>query len=436
MKKSLLFFVALSLKFLCLSQESQIALKDKDGTGPFSPTNVILMPELKKQRADSVPPYLTGYVIRKIEYQGYNTSYKEVAAHGISKTEFLKHYGEKLDSNLLTAKDYNHSYNVLIGKSTKNTVAIIVDSNRNNNYTDDKAFLFPVLNSVEKEYEAMKRLPTIELPFQLFDGKQFIAKSYKIQLNPYKGNLSVKFADPLENDYFLKTNVSVHKQGETFFNKKPYEIYLYGGAGYANATLMVSPKGIEPMKEGKENIPYKKGDIVTVDGHQYQFSDLSFFGDTITFKYVGYTNRPEGFDESYYAPAADAKTVDGKAFQFSDYIGKYVLLDFWGTWCVPCLKALPEIKRLNQKFKNKDFVLVSVANDSDLEEVRKSISKNEMNWINVFQNERAGGNETNLIEKLKISAYPTLILIDKDGKIISRGESIEKVEQLLMEKFK
>jgi thiol-disulfide isomerase/thioredoxin len=151
---------------------------------------------------------------------------------------------------------------------------------------------------------------------------------------------------------------------------------------------------------------------------------LSRFGDTATFKYIGYNSKPEGFAEGYYVPKVNAKTVDGNRFEFANYKDKYILLDFWGTWCVPCLKALPEIKKLNERFSDKDFVLVSVANDKDLEQVRRSISNNDMKWINVFQNEIAGGNQVDLIKKFKVSAYPTLILIDKDGKIISRAKSI------------
>jgi thiol-disulfide isomerase/thioredoxin len=58
-----------------------------------------------------------------------------------------------------------------------------------------------------------------------------------------------------------------------------------------------------------------------------------------------------------------AKNVKGEALALSDFAGKYVLLDFWGSWCVPCRESMPELKRLHQKYNSKGFEVLAIAHE-------------------------------------------------------------------------
>jgi hypothetical protein len=118
MKKTIFLVVATITCFFAPAQkQTQVLLMEKSGIGPLIPTASIVMPLQSKSKPGPLPTYLTEYVIRQLDFQSYNTSYKEVAAYGISKTEFPDHYPDKLDSTLLTDKEYNHAYFVLIGKN-------------------------------------------------------------------------------------------------------------------------------------------------------------------------------------------------------------------------------------------------------------------------------------------------------------------------------
>jgi len=116
---------------------------------------------------------------------------------------------------------------------------------------------------------------------------------------------------------------------------------------------------------------------------------------------------------------------DNSAFELNSLKGKMVLLDFWGTWCAPCIKSIPELKELYSTYSGNDFEIVSIANDTDHEKWKNVISKNGMSWINVIDPEEE------ICKKFKISAYPTLMLIGKNGKLVLVNSDKNEVEEYI-----
>lgn len=127
------------------------------------------------------------------------------------------------------------------------------------------------------------------------------------------------------------------------------------------------------------------------------------------------------------AMAADFNTVDIKGIKFSlaDYKGKYVLLDFWASWCVPCRKANPHLKELYTRYNAKGFEVVGVSDDDrDNAAWKKAVAQDQLPWKHVlrgFKYNNGVPDRTNDInERYNISSLPTQILIDPTGKIIAR----------------
>ena len=90
---------------------------------------------------------------------------------------------------------------------------------------------------------------------------------------------------------------------------------------------------------------------------------------------------------------------------------KYVLLDFWATWCVPCIKAMPLLSDLREKY-SEELEIISIAYPTNISQVKDLIAKQKMNWINIY-------NDISLINSYGgMDAIPKLILIDKSGKIV------------------
>jgi peroxiredoxin/cytochrome c-type biogenesis protein CcmH/NrfG len=128
-----------------------------------------------------------------------------------------------------------------------------------------------------------------------------------------------------------------------------------------------------------------------------------------------------------FAPDFSITTSEGEYISLDDLKGKVVLLDFWGTWCPPCVASLPALRNLNKKFtKSEKFVILGISSDSDEDKWRSFIAKQEMVWPQFLDRQRA------VQRAFRVSAFPTYIVLDHEGVIRFRttGLSFEKEGQL------
>lgn len=138
-----------------------------------------------------------------------------------------------------------------------------------------------------------------------------------------------------------------------------------------------------------------------------------------------------------------ATDINGNKLALSDLKGKYVLLDFWASWCVPCRKGNPHLKELYAKYKDKGIEFIGVSDDDRNPDAwRKAVEKDGLPWKHVLRGldmqKRMNGlaNETEISDRFGISTLPTKILIDQTGMIIGRfGEEEQGLNQLLQKIF-
>lgn len=132
------------------------------------------------------------------------------------------------------------------------------------------------------------------------------------------------------------------------------------------------------------------------------------------------------------APDFNATTIDNKPIKLSDYKGKVVLIDFWATWCGPCLMELPNVKKVYEENKDKGFTVIGISADETVEDLQKVVEQENIQWPQVFDKDQGTSSVQALYGVMK---YPTTVLVDKEGKINAvdvRGEDLGPAVQKLV----
>lgn len=123
------------------------------------------------------------------------------------------------------------------------------------------------------------------------------------------------------------------------------------------------------------------------------------------------------------ANIASSDYVNGKSFDMRAQRGKYIAIDFWGSWCQPCLKLMPSVVEEHSKYKDKNIVFISVCRDynANKDKCKEIVNKLGMNWINLWDSQdKTDENSTSAI--YNVGVYPTFIVIGPNGDILERGE--------------
>lgn len=131
------------------------------------------------------------------------------------------------------------------------------------------------------------------------------------------------------------------------------------------------------------------------------------------------------------APNFKAMTPDGKEFSLYDLRGHVVLLDFWASWCGPCMAEMPNVKEIYKKYHDKGLEILGVSLDSKKELWVNAIEKNELTWYHVSTLNKF---DCPIAGLFRVTGIPRMYILDKDGKIIAqdlRGEELaKKMEEL------
>jgi peroxiredoxin len=125
-----------------------------------------------------------------------------------------------------------------------------------------------------------------------------------------------------------------------------------------------------------------------------------------------------------------ARTLQGNSFALSRLRGQIVLLEFWATWCGPCLPEIPHLQALYARHASDGLAIVGISFDRNADVLREFLDTESMPWIHIL--DRAGSQGA-LAEQFNVSGIPRSLLLDRDGRIVAKNLRKDKLEAAVLE---
>lgn len=150
-------------------------------------------------------------------------------------------------------------------------------------------------------------------------------------------------------------------------------------------------------------------------------------------KIISKIENEEKFINGSPAPDFELNDQNGNKVSLSDFKGKNIYIDFWATWCKPCIAEISDLKKLEEKFKDKNIVFLSISLDSqkDLEKWKNFIIKKELGGTHLIV-ENAW--QSKIVKEYTVESIPRFIIIDSEGILVeidAPRPSMGKVSRIL-----
>ena len=159
----------------------------------------------------------------------------------------------------------------------------------------------------------------------------------------------------------------------------------------------------------------------------------------ILYAVVRYFYMKPKFRNGEMIPKIEASLQDGSSFNIESLQGKYVLVDFWGSWCGPCIQENPGLVKLYNKFNKQNFKkadgfeIVSIAIETDKNRWEAAIKKHGLSWpYHIVQLDRF---RSPIAKEFGVREIPTKYLLNEKGQIISVNATLGQLDQLLSDRI-
>ncbi len=168
-----------------------------------------------------------------------------------------------------------------------------------------------------------------------------------------------------------------------------------------------APCAVCSVREGAGDEPVKA--TVKLEGKEHYFCSTKCRDE--------FVKNPAEFLKAldpYPAPAFSLKDLSGKTVSLADYKGKVVLVDFWATFCGPCIKAMPKFQKLHDELGPKGFAVLGIATDEEgLPKVAPAVKKIKVQYPILISDE-------NTWRDYNVETLPSMFLVDRKGQVVKR----------------
>ena len=305
---------------------------------------------------------------------------------------------------------------IAIGEDENGNPILAVDSKATGTFEDEEPLYFEP-DEVHFEGTVFETMNVVApVSFEYFDG---------VAIQTYKGQARI--------DYLISEGP---ESIQLFFKKQPFGTWEVSGQTFEVALINYSNSPSYHFTDGSALLIDLDGNgifDIRPDGNEYysvlepfnianqawEVTDVSLDGSSVTIQASDEHVDPRlALRRGTEAPDFNIRTLDDTEISLSDFKGKFVLLNFWGSWCPPCIEAIPGLKEAKETFASEDFQIVGIAHENREESAISFIERHEITWPNVV---KLMGNQSDVIDSYRVQVYPSYYLLDREGVIVEYG---------------
>jgi thiol-disulfide isomerase/thioredoxin len=344
--------------------------------------------------------------------------------------DFADMYSFK-DTNNLYKGTISQELSVLSGTNGSGKPLLMIDVNRNKDFTDDAAF--DLYTSSQKIWGQVSIYPMQSIVNDFYDGTQL--KKRAMYVKPM-----IIFSDSIHllKPELMAASITDVALGISGINLGEVEIQgeKFNFLVQENLNEWRSNKaGVFYWKKNEEipglsndqYIAYRVGDTIGTGKNTYLLDAVAPNFDTLYLQRIKTIKPLYGFNKGEYIKPFFGKDLNTGRLIAPVKKSKYLLIDYWGTWCVPCIEAIPALSDLYNLYKKKGLDLVSIAVEYKESEtaVIKAARQHNIYWKLMYEKRR---DFLSMHHRLRVLAFPTFILIDAKGKILHRGSGADELK--------
>ncbi|MCE5248626.1 TlpA family protein disulfide reductase [bacterium] len=371
---------------------------------------------------EDIKEYPRNYTVKEtfwINLQKYQYLYNLARSDRKNNDRVIKVLGQEWfdDARLkYTGQPVDCIVSVCVVESPEGGEYIIFDADNDENFSNDRLLTFRSEELQRGNIKIISQLAESDVEIEFYDGSEVRTRTIRISIVRNIGN----------RIYTGYAHCSM-MTGELPLDGKLFTVGLIESQDieYRQSSNLWIDTNQNRMFDPDEDYYAQVNQPFTVLGRTYQVVETDRFGNHITIRKVDLPSLEVGLP----APDFKAVTMDSTGFNLAENKGKYILLDFWGTWCAPCVNEIPVLKEAYDRYGGKKFEIVSIGVD-DEKKLYSFIHKNNLKWTHIRQDQNG-----DLVKLYRIDHYPTKYLIDPQGILAAKlglnsDELLEKLDRI------
>lgn len=360
---------------------------------------------LKEGEVSGIPTGWNELVVKKMWFDIQQYAYQNFKQGNFGEEDFYylaNSWGMELESEHYSADPIKCYTHIALGKTNEGTIVYKIDTDNDNDLSDEVESK-PFTNVSWENLDALSQQAHQVSTEIMRNGKSTYVKIPVLIWENESGELLRNFPFYARAKY-KDTELSV---GSSFCHT----------AFYYQSSLCVTPSN----NQMASNI-VDLNQLIEIEGERFINLGVNMKKGSLSLQRIDpntkfYSNQIGTYAREF----SGSDFLTKKSIDLGDYTGKYVLLDFWGTWCGPCIRELPNFKNAYANTNREQIEFVSIVYDRP-ESLEKYLNKDRLSWPQILSTE-----DNNIVDTYGVEAFPTTFLIDPEGKIIAknlRGESL------------